>query len=105
MCGPTKAPQVVQSSPEQDQKKAEAKATQKSNAELALRRKRLQENSLLTVGASGTTPLAKTPDTLLGPLDIGTPPAQRKNPKLGSNRLITIAGAMGADTPLTRLGS
>lgn len=53
MCGSTKAPKVVERDPVADQRAAEAKAATESNLELATRKRRRRESSLLTLGASG----------------------------------------------------
>lgn len=53
MCGSKKTPKVVQSDPLADQRKAEATAATEANMELAARRKRRSQSSLLTVGAAG----------------------------------------------------
>lgn len=71
MCGSTKAPPVVKDDPVADAKKAEAKATSKSNADLAERRRRLARNSLLTMGAQGTSGRRNTADNLLASIDQG----------------------------------
>lgn len=57
MCGKTPAPPppVVQRDPVAEQRKAEADAQVKANAELAHRRRRRQRSSLLTTGAAGST--------------------------------------------------
>jgi hypothetical protein len=53
MCGSTKAPKVVERDPIADQRAAEARAATESNMELAARKRRRRESSLLTLGASG----------------------------------------------------
>jgi|GEM_PF-2547210 len=53
MCGSKKAPKVVERDPVADQRAAEAKAATESNLELATRKRRRRESSLLTLGASG----------------------------------------------------
>lgn len=80
MCGSTKAPKVVKQDPVADQKAADAKATQASNAETALRRRQAAQNSLLTLGAAGTDVLKKTPYTsLLGSIQQPDAGRQRNN--------------------------
>lgn len=83
MCGSTKAPTVVKQDPVADQKAADARATQATNAETALRRRQAAQNSLLTLGAAGTDTLKKTPFSLLGSIQRGAPAKQlrRSNPK------------------------
>lgn len=71
MCGSTKAPPVVKDDPVADAKAAEAKATSKSNAALADRRRRLARNSLLTLGSQGTNTRTNTADNLLASIDQG----------------------------------
>lgn len=99
MCGSTKAPQVVKQDPVADQAAADAKATQASNAEVALRRRQAAQNSLLTLGAAGTDKLTKTPySSLLGsiqqqPPTLGAPGPNKpdvRNPKLRNNLLGTV---------------
>jgi len=65
MCGSTKAPKVVERDPVADQRAAEAKAATESNLELATRRRRRRESSLLTLGASGLTNRGTAPVSLL----------------------------------------
>lgn len=55
MCGKPKAPKVVERDPVADQRAAEAQAATQSNLELASRRRRRRESSLLTLGAQGLT--------------------------------------------------
>jgi hypothetical protein len=64
MCGKTPAPppQVVQRDPVEDERKAQAEATRKTNAELAQRKRRRLGSSLLTAGPAGSAP---PPNTLL----------------------------------------
>lgn len=88
MCGSTKAPPVVKDDPVADAKKAEAKATAKSNADLAERRRRRARNSLLTLGSQGTDTRVDTADNLLASIDRGlaSPPKKRTstNTKIGN---------------------
>jgi hypothetical protein len=90
MCGSTKAPPVVKSSPKADAAAADADATKAANADLAQRRRELAQNSLLTIGAGGTDPRKKTPSLLSRamPSAPGTSPkvprlGNPKNPKFG----------------------
>ncbi|HET7663884.1 MAG TPA: hypothetical protein VFK31_09625 [Rhodanobacteraceae bacterium] len=78
MCGSTKAPPVVKDDPVADAKKAEAKATSKSNADLAERRRRRARNSLLTLGSQGTDTRVDTADNLLASIDRGLVAAPKK---------------------------
>ena len=94
MCGSTKAPKVVKQDPVADQKAADARATQQSNADTALRRRQAAQNSLLTIGPAGTDKLKNTPRTLLGSVYQGAwaaPVNPRKRPGFDS----MVAGAFG----------
>ncbi|WP_312252732.1 hypothetical protein [Stenotrophomonas sp.] len=53
MCGKPKTPKVVERDPVAEQRAAEAQAATQSNLEIASRRRRLRESSLLTMGAKG----------------------------------------------------
>lgn len=66
MCGSRKAPKVVERDLEAEQRQAEAKAATESNLELAARRKRRRESSLMTVGAAGLARSPATPSLLAG---------------------------------------
>lgn len=66
MCGSRKAPKVVERDLEAEQRQAEAKAATESNLELAARRKRRRESSLLTIGAAGLSRSTGTPSLLAG---------------------------------------
>lgn len=75
MCGSTKAPPVVKDDPIKDNAEAQAKATAKTNAEIAQRRKRRLDNSLLTIGPAGTAGMTDTPQTLLASFDDRATPS------------------------------
>jgi len=55
MCGSRKAPKVVERDPVAEQREAEAKAATEANLQIAERRRRRRESSLLTLGADGLT--------------------------------------------------
>lgn len=64
MCGKKpQVPQVVQRDPVAEQAQAEAKATADANTEIAARRGRRKQSSLLT-GASSGAPAASAPTLL-----------------------------------------